>query len=1080
MKEVKPFYLSTIIFCLFITNISSQTFNFKIPEFNDWTPGKVSCIIQDSKGYYWLGSPEGITRIDATNPKYFGDANGLAQKEVMTIFEDSFGSIWTGHRDGGLSRFNGRNFEEVIIDSIKITGDITNIIEQKDVGIWITTLQQGALLIDLPIKDINHVKARQFAKKDGLADNIIAALITSENDFICGVDLVLYRYNRLLRKFEYLNLPNNTSLFSSNCLMEDRKGNLWIGTVSEGIYKYNMAEQKMEHIALYSDISDYSIKCLSEDHDGKIWVGTESGGLYLIDGLTKNKYNYGNNLKTYNICDILADSEGNIIVADQINGIMVFGKEAYVNITDKHILPSLDVKAIYKDKSGILWFGTDNGISRYDPRDINDTKKFDKEEYLLNQEVVSIKEDYDGNIWFGTVKGFTKYISKLSRFELQSKVNTLLPKDLGFYKMEIDKQNNLWLSTYYGLSIVSINDLSLKNINDFDSIDTKGLPGDLYCDPNGDVWIGSMPVGKKLRRWFSYTLIKYESADNKLKMVADSVGPTLTAITMDREGIVLLGTSDSGLKYLKEGRLIENKNIPEMLKSGRISCIAVSKNNDYFIGSQFGLYIYNPKNNKTVFISKKEGLCDNSINTIHLDENGYAWIGTKNGVSRISTDLNLYLQPAPNPIIRGVEINAKLANLDSISILQYNQNYLVFNLGFSGFNDPMSIFYYVKLEGLGNEWINYGHSSKIIFPPLSPGTYTLKVKNLNSYGIESTKQLSFSFKILPPWWKTKIAYSIYILSLILSLVYIIRVRERKFIRDKILLEKAVKDRTLMIEVQKDEIEAQRDKIADQRDLLKDQMDVIYHQKKNLTDSINYAAKIQSSLIPDESYLNAILSDYFIFFKPRDIVSGDFYWLDYQDSTVIIIGADCTGHGVPGALMSMLGITFLDDIIKTEHVLSPSLILDKLRTRILDAFKQTGGDKEMHDGMDIAVVTLDLNKSLLNYSGAKNPLYLVKNGTLIEFKADKTPISYSRVMAPYTNNIIDIEKGDYIYIFSDGFADQFGGPDNKKFRYSQFRNLLIRLNGEPMKKQKKILETTFYEWKGNHDQVDDVLVIGIRI
>ncbi|HBS85399.1 MAG TPA: hypothetical protein DEA97_02510 [Bacteroidales bacterium] len=283
-----------------------------------------------------------------------------------------------------------------------------------------------------------------------------------------------------------------------------------------------------------------------------------------------------------------------------------------------------------------------------------------------------------------------------------------------------------------------------------------------------------------------------------------------------------------------------------------------------------------------------------------------------------------------------------------------------------------------------------------------------------------------------------------------------------------------------LEMKNEEISAQRDEIEAQRNLAADQRDLISEQKQEITDSIHYAFRIQSAVIPDIAILNHVVSDSFILHMPRDIVSGDFYWIGEQDNKIIILAADCTGHGVPGAFMSMLGIAFLNEIVSKENITSPAEILNELRNKIVKALKQQGKSGEQKDGMDISVITIDPTHNHLQFSGANNPLYLIRNNDLVEIKGDKMPVAIHDKMESFVNHEMAINKGDNIYIFTDGFADQFGGPQGKKFKYKPFKELLVKNTHLPLTGQQALLKETFVNWKGSLDQVDDVLVIGIKI
>ena len=260
-----------------------------------------------------------------------------------------------------------------------------------------------------------------------------------------------------------------------------------------------------------------------------------------------------------------------------------------------------------------------------------------------------------------------------------------------------------------------------------------------------------------------------------------------------------------------------------------------------------------------------------------------------------------------------------------------------------------------------------------------------------------------------------------------------------------------------------------------------QKDIIEQKNQSITDSIQYASRIQTAVLPPVSFLSDWGIDNFILYKPKDIVSGDFYWGVEKNEKIILAAGDCTGHGVPGAFMSMLGHAFLDEIISTKEPENAADILNLLRDEIINALKQKGTTGEAHDGMDISLVILDLKAGKLDYAGANNPLYLIRDGKMIQYKADRMPIGiHVTSITPFTNLSVEIRKDDYLYLFSDGYADQFGGPNGKKYMYKPFQDLLLKHHEKPMELQKEILDDTFGKWKNDREQVDDVLVIGLHI
>lgn len=282
-----------------------------------------------------------------------------------------------------------------------------------------------------------------------------------------------------------------------------------------------------------------------------------------------------------------------------------------------------------------------------------------------------------------------------------------------------------------------------------------------------------------------------------------------------------------------------------------------------------------------------------------------------------------------------------------------------------------------------------------------------------------------------------------------------------------------------IRQQREEIKSQRDEIESQRNLALNQRDEIVRQKAELTDSIRYALQIQISMLPSKIFIKSLTADYFVFYKPRDIVSGDFYWINEIEGKVIVSVGDCTGHGVPGAFMSLLGITFLKEIIVKEYITHPAVILNRLRKEVIKSMKQQGDVFELKDGMDIAICVFDKNTKTLEFSGANNSAIIVRGNDRIELKADRMPIGIYETMRKFSMQSHDLREGDILYLYTDGFQDQFGGNNGKKFRSGKFKKMILGISHLSFKEQEAQLEKTMEEWKKHYDQVDDITVLGMK-
>ncbi|HET7818233.1 MAG TPA: SpoIIE family protein phosphatase, partial [Bacteroidia bacterium] len=297
---------------------------------------------------------------------------------------------------------------------------------------------------------------------------------------------------------------------------------------------------------------------------------------------------------------------------------------------------------------------------------------------------------------------------------------------------------------------------------------------------------------------------------------------------------------------------------------------------------------------------------------------------------------------------------------------------------------------------------------------------------------------------------------------------LIKMREDLRVNER-MLEDKVALRTSEVLQQKAEIEIQSKKI-----------EIFY---KQVTDSIRYAKRIQEAILPPDNFVRKLMPDSFVLYKPKDIVSGDFYWFDQVDNKIFFATVDCTGHGVPGAFMSIVGHNLLKQIMNTKHYLQPAKILDELNKGVRETLHQRNfEDSATKDGMDIIICSFDKSNYELEFAAAFNPLLLIRNKELSEIKGNKFSVGIylEKETRSFTNHKLQMQKGDVIYIFSDGYADQFGGPRGKKFMQSQLRNLLLDIHQKPMPEQKRILDQTIEHWRGNEDQVDDILVMGFRI
>lgn len=398
----------------------------------------------------------------------------------------------------------------------------------------------------------------------------------------------------------------------------------------------------------------------------------------------------------------------------------------------------------------------------------------------------------------------------------------------------------------------------------------------------------------------------------------------------------------------------------------------------------------------------------------------------------------------------------------SIDALQYENNTLKFTFHANSFMGLSEMRYRFKLDNY-SEWSDWSELNFAEFQKLFEGTYSLKIQAKNCYGFMS-ETLTYDFTILAPWYRTWWAYTIYTISFFVLIYLIIQLSIQRVKNQNIRLEGIVTERTK--------------EIAAQNELLEVQKEEITQKTKDIVDSIVYAKRIQETILPTER-LPQMLPQHFVFYRPKDIVSGDFYWARQKGNKIIFSAIDCTGHGVPGALVSIVGNSALLRCVNEHKLTEPAEILDKLRDIVIRSFDSTGL-QDVKDGMDMSLCTLDKDTLILKYAGANNECIIIRDKEMIELKADKQPIGQFAYAKPFNQHEFQLQSGDCIYQFTDGYIDQFGGEKGKKLKSRPFKEMLLNVSHLSMDEQQERVKTFFENWKSGYEQVDDVCVFGVKI
>jgi serine phosphatase RsbU (regulator of sigma subunit) len=533
---------------------------------------------------------------------------------------------------------------------------------------------------------------------------------------------------------------------------------------------------------------------------------------------------------------------------------------------------------------------------------------------------------------------------------------------------------------------------------------------------------------------------------------------TPTCFAESADGKIWIGTEGQGIFAVEGRKVVKHLSTQNGLLANLITLLNVDQENNVYIGTNQGLNKYVSSEDRLYTYMEKDGFVgiETKNNASFRDGGGKMWFGTVGGVIMYDPDMDDVKSIEPLTHIMQMRVNLESREMEAGLKLGFQENSVIFDYKSICLANPDAVRYRFMLEGADIDWLPETEQTTATYPALRPGKYIFKVRAKNSEGIWNSEPVSYAFQIKPPfyatWW--------FILSCVilggLGIVSYIKYRTAKLRRENQILEEKVRERTATVVAQKEEL-AQKN--------------------KDITDSIHYAKRIQDAILPPE----VPFQDTFILFKPKDIVSGDFYWLLEKEGKEFIAAVDCTGHGVPGAFMSIIGHNMLNKIVKEYHVLKPSEIMQHLDAEVSKTLHQQDESVTVRDGMDMTLISYDRNKRLLEFSGAYNPIYLIRDMELLETKGNRFAIgrSDSHQEKVFTNHEIKVRKGDTIYMFSDGYADQFGGESGKKFKTAPMKELLLNLQEKTMPEQQSILDHTIEAWRGDIEQIDDILIIGRR-
>ncbi len=1000
------------------------------------------CILEDKAGNLWFGTDGGgVSKYDGKSFTHYTTKAGLPSNTIWCLSEDRKGNIWIGTGGGGLTKYDGKKFTNYYYKSGLQNDFIYCMLEDQSGNLWLSTIGNG-------VSKFNGESFSHYTTKEGLNHDEILCMYQDQKGNIwfgtngggaCKFD------GKSFSTYDVKSGLSNNYVFS---IIEDKSGKIWFGTLGGGACRFNGKD--FTHFTEKEGLNNNFIRSIKTDKSGNIWFGTNGGGLCKYNGNTFTHFTDKEGLSNNQILSIIEDKSNNLWLGTYGGGICKFDGKSFIHFTEG-VLSDGTIYCIYEDKEGKIWFNIgDLGVFYLDGEDII---KYGKKEGFNYGTVISILQDKGGNYWFGTYNGgvikfdgktFTNYKKKLNKVN-----NSIL-------RIIQDKAGNIWMATN-GDGLIKYDGKEFTNLTVNDGLSCNNIVS-LYEDKTGNLWIGTEGNGVTILNGKS--CIKFTEKHGLSNNF-------ILSITEDIQGNIWLGTR-VGMNKLDLRKLIElnnklktNEVIEEKVYFKKytyedgflgIGCygnsICNSRNGTIWVGANDRLTAIHPQQISTDTVAPNIqltgiSLFNENIPWLSLEGNKDSTITLGNGVQ--VTDLGFESLTIPYCLPNDLS-------------LAHNNNFITFNFVGITMSQPQKIKYQYKLEGIDENWSAITMRSEAPYGNLPHGSYTFKVKAMNSSGYWSNP-VEYKFTIRPPWWKTWWFRSLIVIA-ILGLIWIyIKWRERSLVERQKELEVKIDEATSEIILQKELIE---------------------EKHKEITDSINYAERIQKSFLATQQHLNENLKDYFILFKPKDVVSGDFYWSATLNNGMFAIAtADSTGHGVPGAIMSLLNITSLEKAIETYT--EPSDILNCTRDIIIKRLKKDGSADGGKDGMDCSFCVYDFKQMKLYVSAANNPVWIIRKEEVVELKPDKMPVGkHDRQHIPFIRHEIELQKGDIVYTLTDGFPDQFGFENGKKFMSKNLRELLLKNAHLPLTEQKHLLEKTFMNWKGNLEQVDDVTLIGIRI
>ena len=943
---------------------------------------------------------------DIPEGKLFNIEDGISQSRVTVVFVDSYGFIWVGTNDG-LNRYDGYTFKTYRhqpFDSTSISNNYIRCIqEDNNHNIWVGT-NDGLSCLNRETEKFKQYNHSESDSSTIRSQAVSALFFDNDNVLWLKTESYLERFDQdsgFFIAYKHYYDPKTPGILNSSNILEDINGFLWFGT-KDGLFSFNRESGAIKHY--FNDplnplsLSNNQVRALYEDKNGVLWIAS-SEGLNKYDRIHKTFRQYSPNRNSgVSFFDIVEDKDG-VFWITASNGLYLFNKRtSQFRFIEKLTLNKSDIKlstlfSIAKDHSDILWVGGFKGLIKIDlkPKKFNLYKSSDNSSLSLGGDNISaLYKDIYNKVWVGIwnqgIDILDRRKGNIEHYSSNAADNKYrIPDDK--VRCFFEDKKNVWIGTSNGVFIYHRQSGLFYDLNEylkgFGKDELKGrMVFDIAGDRRSNIWFatdkGIYMYNSKSKMLQSFNQIYNNATSTNIDRVY--------ALAVDDKDHLWVGTNNGLIEYDIVGNifyLFEKRQGQNGLPDRFINSLCVNRDNNLWIGTPSGLIFYDRKKETMRTFTEKDGLPNNFIYAIVEDSSGFIWLSTNKGISRYSPNNNIFTNYGISDGIQSFEFNLGAGYIakdneiffggingfnsfyptklpvnphvpdvkitycssfdeDGVNKIYYGDTLINISLPYHesltieyaalDFTFPENNRYKYSLQEKGKNpaWISVGNNRSLTFSNLTQGEYVFRVLGSNNDNVWNDEGAVVNIEVKAPFWKARFAYFVYLIFGLSFMFYIIQFRTKSLRRsNKILRER--------------EITAKRVEI--QRNLL-------VKRNKNIEDSLNYAQRIQKAMLPTPKTFKTILPDSFILHKPKDIVSGDFYWISKVKDNIFVAAVDCTGHGVPGAFMSVIGFELFRKIINMQHIYDPSRILHALNDNMEDIFGNPD-DITLRDGMDLA-------------------------------------------------------------------------------------------------------------------------------